>query len=237
MQQDKQPVCRHLDPRNLKALLEGSAVALFSSVAEIELLNAPDGHLADCSLEGCTAIVNFSGYQQGFLAFACSGNLTRLLAKNMLEETDELNNHHLSSVMGEAAVILLTGIFEGIPGRSCHTVSAPAVICNDSSFMRKLLADTRGSSCSFYYGSEWAVIKLVIHPENCLHAAPDNDSSHLIPMSVKQAHRLLTCPRFGHPCRQELHPEPIPLQTSYGRPLPARPIHRTFDTLQPDYGQ
>jgi CheY-specific phosphatase CheX len=213
LQADTQVTCRHLDPRKQTALLEGGVFSLFSSVADIELMSAPVDQSSAYNPVGYMAIVSFSGYQQGFLAFACSDRLARQLASNMLDESDHLSNRCLCSTLGEAAVILLTSLLQTMPGKACHAIAAPSVFCNDTSLLQKLRTDNRGCYCSLAHGAEWVLARLVIHPENCLMTAADRGISRRTVITPAQAHRLFTCPRFGHHCRQELHPETAPFQT------------------------
>lgn len=201
-----QETCQQIELHNHAALLEGCVVSFFSSVADIELLAVPSGQTRDSSQRSTTAIINFSGVEQGFLALNCTDALARELATNMLGEFEELSDSFLCSALGEAATMLMVSLFEGMPGRTCHTSSTPAVIRGDESLLKKLLADPRGYSCSLFYGLERVLVKLVIHPPNCLAASGKGTDSPTI--TLHQTHRLFSCPRFGHPCRRDHQPEP-----------------------------
>lgn len=203
------------------ALLEGAVVSIFSTVADIELLSRPTDPATETSHNSITVILNFGGHEQGFLALNCSDALAGLLAINMSGDTEELSDSYLCGALSETAHIIVTSLFENMPHRSCHTVSNPAVIRGDDTLVQKLTADPRGYTCSFFHGTGRVLVKLVMHPSNCLAATirmPEYPAS-----ALHQAHRLFSCPRFGHQCRQLQHTEPSSPHTVRGIPYPARP--------------
>lgn len=218
---DRQGTCHLVEIHDYAALLEGSVVSFFSNVADIELLTTVPGQSQDSAQRSITAIINFSGNEKGFLALNCTDALARGLATNMLGESEELSEGFLCSALGEAATILMVSLLESIPGNTCHTTSTPAVIRGDEALLKKLLADPRGYSCSLFHGPERVLVKLVIHPPNCL-AASDKGSDQAA-ITLHQAHRLFSCPRFGHPCRRDQHPDPCSPHTIHGAPYQVRP--------------
>lgn len=191
-----QNLCSH----DLAAQLEGCIVSFFSDVADIELLTAHVHISPPATNRSITIIINFGGLDHGFIAINCTETVARKLALSMTGETEELTDSCLCSALGEAANILTANLLEIVANEKHCKVSIPAVIHNNSALLQMLLNDTRGYTGSFCHGTEQILVKMVMHPENCL--AINNKLSGCSCSSLHQAHQLFSCPRFGTPCRR-----------------------------------
>lgn len=148
-------------------------------------------------------------------------SLARHLMTRMLGDVEELDERCMFNSLGEAVNILTLNLLETLPEKHCHRLSLPAMICNDDALLQKLLLDNRGYTCIFSHGAERIVVKFVIRPPDCMITSCKSDEQ--TESALRQAHRLFSCPRFGHPCRRELLLETSSPHTVRGLPQIIRP--------------
>ena len=192
---------QQLPPRDHAVQLEACISSFFCSAAEIELVTGQAGMHRDQSDKNITVIINFEGLEQGFLALNISETLAHHLVVCMLGDVEELNDSCLFNTLGETANILALSLLESLPEKHCHSISMPAIIRDDDTLVQKLLRDNRGYTCSLFHGTERVLVKFVIHPPDCMISSlKPNEQAET---TRRQAHRLFSCPRFGHPCRRE----------------------------------
>jgi CheY-specific phosphatase CheX len=196
--QEKKPTDHHLMHPDRTAQIEGCVLTFFSNVADIELLtdSCPMDHLV--TDKSFTAIINFGGSEQGFVALNCSETLVKLLATSMMGDEGEINDTYLSDVLGEAVNILTDNFLEMTADKKYYKVSIPAVIQSDIDLLQKLLADRRGYTGSFTHGASRVLLKVVVRPPDCIatsivHATQPATVLH-------EAHQLFSCPRFDKFC-------------------------------------
>lgn len=220
MQPEKTIYQQH-DNLALATYLEECVISFFSMAAEVELVAPPPGQQQPLTGQSITSIVNFEGLEQGFLALNISESLARHLMTRMLGDVEELSDRCMLNSLGEAVNILTLSLLEGLPEKHCHRLSLPAMIRDDDTLLQKLLQDNRGYTCSFFHGTERIVVKFVIHPADCMMTSfkPDDQTES----ALRQAHRLFSCPRFGHPCRREQLLETSSPHTVHGLPQIIRP--------------
>ncbi|MBV5350560.1 chemotaxis protein CheX, partial [bacterium] len=165
------PTDHHLMHPDRTAQIEGCVLAFFSNVADIELLtdSHPMDHLA--TDKSFTAIINFGGSEQGFVALNCSEALVRQLAVSMLGDEGEMDEAYLNDVLGEIINILTDNLLEKTADHQYYKVSIPAVIRSDRELLQKLLTDRRGYTGSFTHGSSRVLFKVVIRPPDCIAAS------------------------------------------------------------------
>ncbi len=194
------PTDHHLMHPDRTAQIEGCVLAFFSNVADIELLtdSHPMDHLA--TDKSFTAIINFGGSEQGFVALNCSEALVRQLAVSMLGDEGEMDEAYLNDVLGEIINILTDNLLEKTADHQYYKVSIPAVIRSDRELLQKLLTDRRGYTGSFTHGSSRVLFKVVIRPPDCI-ATSTVHATHPA-TALHEAHQLFSCPRFDHFCTE-----------------------------------
>jgi hypothetical protein len=184
----------------LAAQLEGCIISFFSSSADIELLTDASYMYIPATGRHITVIISFGGIERGFLTLNCTEVLARQIAVSMLGETDELPDSCLCNTLGEVANILTENMLDIAVAKKSRKISVPTFIHNDSTLIKKLLADTRGYTGLFFCRTEQVLIKLVIHPDEC---GTTNRIDVTTPVATTyQAHQLFSCPRFGKPCKR-----------------------------------
>lgn len=195
MSSTKQPD-HHLLQFDRAAQIENCILTFFSNVPEIELITDFSPTDRKTTGESFTAIINFGGIEQGFMALNCSEVLLKKLAASMLGDEEEINDAYLSDVLGETINILSDTLLNLSTGSKSYKISIPAVIRSDTDLLQKLLADKRGYTGSFRHETGRVLFKLVVRPADCIAATAAYPAQPAA--TIHQIHQLFSCPRFGH---------------------------------------
>ncbi len=189
-----------LSTTELTAQFEDCIISFFKNTADIQLVKDNSPLSTPTAKRNITAVISFSGIERGFLAINCSETMARQLAISIMGDINNLQAPYLCTILEETSNILTASLLELVTDNMHCKISAPACIRNDSSLIKKLLADARGYTGSFFCGNEQVLLKLVIHPAECSSTCKIDAKSYT--ETAYQAHQLFSCPRFGKPCRK-----------------------------------
>lgn len=180
---------------NLIEQIECCATSFFSNIGNIELRSKSFQADSCPASRTITAVINFEGAEQGFVALNCSEALARRLTACMMGECDEPADENLDNAMGEAVNILAGNLIENTRSKNRYKLSVPAVIHGDDTLLQQLLTDTRGYTCSFSHETEHIHVKLVITSMNCM---AEHQHSSNAATALSNCHLVLVCPCCGY---------------------------------------
>lgn len=180
----------------LHAQLAVCTTSFFHAINDIDLQAATPQTDDTIAPDAITAVVNFSGKQQGFMLLSCSELLAERLCVGMLGEQGDYSHETLEDVMGEAVSILAANLTEHSNPERRYRFSVPSVLHGTPNQVRQLLDDKRGHACSFSHTSGRVLVKLVVSYNSCTPEPPKHSQELTSQTEFQQP--LLVCPCCGY---------------------------------------
>jgi len=180
----------------LHAQLAICTTSFFRAINDIELQPAVPQADVTAAPDSITALVNFSGTQQGFVLLSCPERLAERLCVGMLGEQGEWSQETLEDVMGEAASILAASLTERSNPERRYLFSVPSVLRGTHNQVQHLLADSRGHACCFSHTSGRVLVKLVVSCNSCAPQSAQQSQEATSQTALQQS--LFVCPCCGY---------------------------------------